>query len=73
MLFRICSGSRLMASSDAYWIWLIHFPVTASKRSSTFDLPAKLVTRAAVAPHVGRDLPARHRRELGVEPPRPTT
>ena len=38
-LFRIGSASRRIASSDAYWIWLTHFGVTASRRSSTFDLP----------------------------------
>ena len=50
MARRIGSACVLMASSDAYWIWLIHFPVTASKRSSTLDLPWSSVT-APPSPH----------------------
>src|SRR2546428_250 len=39
-----------MLSSATYWIWLIHFGVTASRRMSTRLLPSSCVTARVAAP-----------------------
>ena len=43
-LLRIASPCLAIASSDAYWIWLIHFGVTESRRIRTLDLPWSSLT-----------------------------